>query len=505
MPTVSLPARALTDPSGQAAVASRALPRLLFACLASLIMAGCSSSAQPRTPAAAPIPAHWPALADTTASAGNASDMAWQDYFHDPLLQQLISTALENNRDLRIAILRTEQARAAFNIQRAGQFPELGITAQGARSRVPGDLNLSGQSVVASEYRAEVGLNSWELDLWGRVRSLKTSALEQWLATEAGQHATELVLIAQVADGYLLLRELKERVALAQRSLHSRQESLRIFSRRHEVGSASQLEVTQVQTLLTQAQSLLAQLEQARASARHALGVLVGADPGPLPASGPFDETLIMAQLEPGLPSDLLHARPDLIAAEHRLHAADADIAAARAAFFPRIALVGGLGSASSELDGLFAAGSRAWSFAPVLSLPIFDGGRRRANLSLSEVRKEIAVAEYELRIQHAFREVADALAARHWLQQQRDIAAAALQAQSERARLAQLRYDNGATSYLEVLDSQRDLLSAEQQLVQSRRALLSSQVALYAALGGGTLAKASPPPATPPSSPLSR
>ena len=201
----------------------------------------------------------------------------WRDYFTDPLLQRLIETALGNNRDLRVAALRAEEARAAFQIQRADQFPGLGLGVQGARARVPGDLNYYGQSVVGSEYRAEVGLSSWELDLWGRIRNLKDAALQQWLATDAGRQAVELALIVQVADGYLGLRELDERVAIARRTVDSRAESYRIFQRRQEVGSTSRLDLTQVQTLLTQAQALLAQLERARASQYHALAQLVGA------------------------------------------------------------------------------------------------------------------------------------------------------------------------------------------------------------------------------------
>lgn len=456
-------------------------------------LAGCGTLA-PRPPEIAPpIPSDWIGLADTRNAVSPASTIGWEFYYRDPLLQQLIRTALDNNRDLRIAALRAEEARAAFRIQRSEQFPAIGIGAQGARARVPGDLSTTGTSGVGGEYRAEVGVSSWELDLWGRVHNLKTSALEQWLASEAGRHAAELALVTQVADGYLGLRELDERVALARRTVDTRTESFRIFSRRFEVGSASKLELTQVQTLLTQAQSLLAQLELAHANQAHALGQLVGAHPGPLPDAAPFDETLVLAELLPGLPSDLLIARPDIIAAEHQLRAANANVGAARAAFFPRIALTGSWGSASAELDGLFESGSRAWTFVPTLSLPIFDGGRRRANLALSEVRQDMAVAEYEKRIQTAFREVADGLAARRWLSEQRDVQRIALDAAAERARLAQLRYDNGSATYLEVLDAQRDLLAAEQQLVQARRALLSSQVALYAALGGGSQAPALP------------
>ena len=366
-----------------------------------------------------PVPDHWLGYVAADASGANAAELSWQAYCRDPVLQRLIETALVNNRDLRVAALRAEEARAAFRIQRADQFPGFGIDAQSARARVPGDLSATGQSVVAGEYRAEVGLSSWELDLWGRVRSLKASALQRWLATEAGARAVELALIGQVADGYLGLRELDERVMLARRTVEAHEESYRIFGRRHDVGATSRLELTQVQTLLTQAQALLAQLELARANQLHALGQLLGAHPGPLPEAAPFDETLVLAELAPGLPSDLLASRPDIAAAEHLLRAAGADVGAARAAFFPRIALTGSWGTASAELDGLFDSGSRAWTFLPTLSLPIFDAGRRRANLELSEVRRDIAVAQYEKSIQTAFREVADALAARHWLAEQ--------------------------------------------------------------------------------------
>jgi NodT family efflux transporter outer membrane factor (OMF) lipoprotein len=275
-------------------------------------------------------------------------------------------------------------------------------------------------------------------------------------------------------------------VQIARQSVASREESYRIFQRRYEVGSTARLDVTQVQTLLTQAQSLLAQLEQQRATQINALRLLVGGDPGIEPQQEPFDETTVLAELDAGLPSTLLTSRPDIIAAEHRLLAANANIGAARAAFFPRIALTGSFGSASAELDGLFESGSKSWAFVPTVSLPIFDGGRRQANLELSEVRRDMAVAEYEKAIQNAFREVADALAAHHWLRQQLEVQLVGRDAQAERARLAQLRYDRGSAAYLEVLDAQRDLLDVRQQVVQTRRALLTSQIALYSALGGG-------------------
>ena len=458
-------------------------------------LAGCGTLAPRPAEVAPPIPADWIGLAEADAAATPAAVVGWEAYFRDPLLQRLIRITLDNNRDLRIAALRAEEARAAFRIQRSEQFPALGVNAQGARARVPGGLNASGVSVVGGEYRAEVGLSSWELDLWGRVHHLKTSALEQWLASEAGRHAVELALVAQVADGYLGLRELDERVALARRTVDTRAESFRIFSRRFEVGAASKLELTQVQTLLTQAQALLAQLELARAQQAHALGQLVGAHPGPLPEAAPFDEALVLSELSPALPSDLLIARPDIIAAEHRLRAANANIGAARAAFFPRISLTAQFGTVSDELSGLFKSGSWAFSLAPQLALPIFDAGRNQAGLESARAGREIAVAQYEKSIQTAFREVADALAGQATLQEQVDAQRAQAQADAKRFELSDLRYRNGVASYLDLLDAQRSLFATQQSLVVTRLQQLQNQVTLYKVLGGGWTAPAEETP----------
>ncbi|MGG4773132.1 efflux transporter outer membrane subunit [Alcaligenaceae bacterium 429] len=457
--------------------------------LAVLALSGCMSLAPNYEAPPSPIPAQWPVdtKSDQNLNASVAASLPWQSYFTDPQLQQLIQVALENNRDLRLAILRMEEAQAAFRIQRADQLPTVNVGGQGARGRVPADLSPTGRSRVGSEYRAEVGFNSWEIDLWGRVRNLKDAALQRWLATEAAQQAVRVALISQVADGYFQLRGLDEREALAQRTVETREKSYRIFKRRYEEGATSRLDLTQVETLLHQAQALHVSLQQARAAQWHALYQLVGTDislPESLP---PLDTKNAMVALTPGLPSDLLLNRPDVMAAEHQLRAANADIGAARAAFLPRIALTSSLGTASAELDDLFSSGSRAWTFVPVISLPIFDTGRRQANLDIAEVRHSMQVAEYEKTIQTAFREVSDALSAQYWLSEQLIIQRKAEQAQAERARLAQLRYDNGSAAYLEVLDAERDLLAAGQQLVQVRYELLASQVGLYAALGGGT------------------
>lgn len=456
---------------------------LATALATTLALAGCASMAPPYAPPPLPVAAQYP---ETDPAGAHAADIAWQAYFADARLQALIAQALASNRDIRIAALRVEEARAAYGIQRAEQFPTIALGASGSRARVPDDLSPTGRAMTSAQYQAGLNVSAWELDFWGRVRSLKDSALQTLLASDEARRAVGVALVAQVANGYLGLRELDERVALARATVDSRAESLRIFTRRFEVGSISKLDLTQVETLLSQALSLSAQLEQARAVQAHALAQLVGGPVDLTPDTRRFDDASVLQPLHAGLPSALLTQRPDLMAAEHQLRAAQANIGAARAAFFPTISLTAAYGTASAELSGLFDSGSGAWNFAPRLVLPIFDADRIRANMDLAEVRRDVAVANYEKSVQGAFREVADALSNRRWLALQVDIGKTTLAAQSERARLAKLRYDNGAAPYLEVLDAQRDLLTVEQQLVQTRRALLSSQVSLYAALGGG-------------------
>lgn len=476
---------------------SRRGGRLARACAAAaaLLLAGCASMAPPYETPPLPVAARYPADAPGPATGAHAASVAWRAYFTDPQLQQLITQALESNRDLRITILRVQEARAVYGIQRADSWPTLGLGADASRSRVPRDLSFTGEPLVSSQYQVGLGVNAWELDFWGRVRSLQDAALQNYLATDAGRRAATLLLVAQVADGYLSLRALDERLVLAQHTMATREESLRIFTRRYEAGSTSKFDLTQMRTLLDQAQSLDAQLQRTRAELSHALTLLIGAPADLSPAAGRLEALAFTQPPAAGLPSDLLADRPDIAAAEHRLRAAGANIGAARAAFFPRITLTGNFGTASAELDGLFASGSHAWSFAPSLSLPIFDGGRLQSNLDLNEVRRDIAVADYERSVQTAFREVSDALSAREWLARQVQIQQSTLATQTERARLANLRYRNGATAFIEVLDAQRDLLEVEQQLVQTRRALLSADVSLYTALGGGSreLAAAAP------------
>lgn len=451
------------------------------------VLAGCSLNPAYERPAL-PTAGTYPDATETAAPAAlRVERLPWQGFFTDPVLQRVIHQALENNRDLRTAVARISEARAAYGIRRADLLPNLGAGAFYSRSRTPADLSLIGSPLDLEQYEISLDLSVWELDFWGRVRSLTQAALESYLATEAARRAATISLIAQTANTYLIARELDERVDIARKTLALREDSWRIARRRYEVGAASRLEAVQAETLRNQAQADLAALQRLRDLNRNALVLLTG-------NSYTEAEDRALSEIErefptyiaPGLPSALLADRPDIIAAEHRLKAAHAEIGAARAAFFPNIALTGSLGTASTELSGLFGSGSGIWSFVPSLTVPIFQGGRLRAGLDLAEARRNLAVAEYERTVQVAFREVADALAERRRLGEQTAALRATLDAQAERVRLAVLRYQNGAAPYLEVLEAERERFTVEQALVQTRRELLSSCVNLYAALGGG-------------------
>lgn len=464
----------------------------IAAATAALLLAGCASLAPDYERPEAPVPQRFEAsqAGAEPAQATTVADLPWRDYFTAPELQRLIAQALERNRDLRSAMLRVQEARAAWGITRAERVPAVGMGLESERGRVPAELSITGQPMVASQHQLGVGIASWELDFWGRIRSLDEAAVQNYLATEEAQRAATLLLVSQVADSYLGLRELDQRVHLAEQALATRAESRRVFRRRQEVGASSELELVQAELLWQQAQALLAQLKLQRSTQMNALAVLVG-EPGlELPASRqPLAELAAFQPLAPGLPSQLLENRPDILAAERALQAANAQIGAARAMFFPRIALTGLAGTASAELDGLFASGSRAWRFAPSVSLPIFDGGRRQANLELSEVRREEALNRYEQAIQGAFRDVADALAARQWLDEQLQTLRGIEATLVRRAELAKRRFDAGSARYFEVLDAERDLLAAQQDVVKAEHALMTAQLKLYAALGGGSRA----------------
>jgi multidrug efflux system outer membrane protein len=470
--------------------------RHLILIAVAITMTGCATLAprytRPPLPVAPAYPTPDPAIPNPA-----TATTAWRNYFTDQRLQQVIALALSNNRDLRQAAHRVQGARAVYGIQRADLFPTVDAGSNVIRTRLPGDPSLTGPAVNLTYKQVVLSTVGWEVDFWGRVRNLKDVALQEYFATEGARRAVMVSLIADVADAWFRVRELDERILLARSTVTSRAESFRLFTRRVEVGSTSRLDLTQVEVLLRQAESLLAQLEQERDSLAHALTLLVGT-PAPLPfAEEPFNDQGMMQELRVGLPSELLQSRPDIISAEHELVAAHANIGAARAAFFPSVVLTGSGGTASFELNGLFLASgfsseglftstSATWSFLPNISVPIFDWGRRRNNLKLADARRNGAVANYEKTIQTAFRDVSDALSNKQWLTEQLRVQQATLAAETERARLATLRYQTGSAPFLDVLDAERDVLSTDQEVVQVRRELLSSRVRLYQALGGG-------------------
>ena len=425
----------------------------------------------------APVPATFPYPGTQQGAA--AKELPWQQFFADERLKALIAKALANNRDLRIAILNIEQARAQYDIRRADQLPSVGLNVAG--SRTPG---AGGGTTTA--YTAGLAFIAWEIDLFGRVASLGEAALAQYLATEEGRKAAQVTLIASVANAWLNLAADEELLELTRQTLATREESLRLTRLRFENGASSEIDFRQAQSLAESARALHAQLQRQRAANLNALGLLVGEAVGPDYRVGITTEAMRLPDLPAGTPSEVLVQRPDVRQAEQQLVSANANIGAARAAFFPRISLTGGVGTASGDLSGLFKGGSWGWTVAPSLVQPIFDAGRNRAGLASAQAGRDIALAQYERAIQSAFREVADALAGRATLGDQVQAQAAVVQAEAARMRLAQLRYEGGVASYLDLLDAQRSLFAAQQALVQARLARLQNQVQLYRALGGG-------------------
>lgn len=410
-----------------------------------------------------------------------AADLEWRRFFADARLQRLIEIALQNNRDLRVAILNIEQARAQYQVRRADQLPGVGVLASGSRGP-----NSKGE--ISSTYMAGLSVTSYELDFFGRVNELSKAALGEYLATEEARKNVHITLIASVANIYMSLLADDELLALTRQTLKAREESFKLIQLKFEHGVVSELDLRQGESLVETAHVALAQQMRQRAVDQNALVLLVGQGlPADLPASNATLHTMqIGAELSPGLPSDLLTRRPDIRQAEQQLMAANANIGAARAAFFPRISLTGSAGSVSDELSGLFKSGSFAWTVAPQLLLPIFDAGRNRANLDIAKATRDIRVAQYEKAVQLAFREVADALAGQATYGEQLRAQRAQADAEAVRYKLSDLRYNNGASSYLDLLDAQRSLFAAQQAEVQTNLASLQNQVTLYKVLGGG-------------------
>jgi len=473
-------------------------PRLLQLCAALAlagVLGGCSLAPTYERPQA-PVETSYPAKAEGNKEL-EAVNLGWRQFFPDQRLQSLIAVALENNRDLRTAVLNIEEARAQYQITRANLLPNLNVAGSAARSRTPASQSLTGQPYISNSYQVGLAIPAFELDFFGRVRSLKDAALETYLATEEALQAAQISLVAQVAQAYLAERSYAEQLLLAEQTLKSRETDIELAKKRLDVGASSALDYRLTQTLVEQARVAKAQLERQRAQADNALTLLVGKRVTDLPPAQLLSDEQIVTDIPAGLPSDLLTNRPDIRQAEHSLQAANANIGAARAAFFPRISLTGSYGSASNTLGGLFESGSGAWTFGPQLSLPIFDFGRNSANLDLSEVRKNKAVAAYEKTIQTAFREVADALVARGSLDDQVKAQEAFLDAQLERKKLTDLRFQNGIASSLDQLDAQRELFSAQQALIQARQLRLNNAIDLYKALGGGLNENTVPPVAS--------
>ncbi|MDP2246226.1 AdeC/AdeK/OprM family multidrug efflux complex outer membrane factor [Pseudomonas sp.] len=461
---------------------------LVSIAVATLVLSGCSLIPDYQQPPA-PMASQWPqgqAYAPNEAADIAAAEQGWREYFRDPALQQLIETALLNNRDLRVAALNIEAYRAQYRIQRADLLPALSADGSGSRQRLPADVAPSGSAGISSQYSATLGVSAYELDLFGRVRSLSQQALETYLSSEEARRSTQISLVASVANAYLTWQADQALLQLTQDTLKTFEESYRLTLRSSEIGVASALDLSQSRTSVEAARVKLAQYQRLVAQDRNGLALLLGSGlPADLPAGQPLDAELL-SQLPAGLPSDLLQRRPDILEAEHLLKAANANIGAARAAFFPRISLTANAGSLSPDLSGLLGNGSGTWLFQPQISLPIFNAGSLRASLDYSKIQKEISVARYEKSIQTAFQEVADGLAARQTYQQQLQAQRDLVEANQDYYRLAERRYRIGIDSNLTFLDAQRSLFSAQQALITDRLAQLASEVNLYKALGGG-------------------
>ncbi|CAG9270565.1 efflux transporter outer membrane subunit [Paraburkholderia unamae] len=431
-----------------------------------------------------------------SANGAAATDIGWREFFVDPRLQQLVDIALKNNRDLRVSVLNVEAARAQYQIARADLFPAINGVGTDTRTRTPKDLLTNPNSPNPySVYNVGVQA-SWELDFWGRIRSLKDQALAQYLSTAYARKAAEITLVSEVADQYLVMLSDDDLLKVTQETLKTAQDSYNIAKAQFETGTGTELDLRQAQTVVENAQANMQAQLRARAQAENALVLLIGEPlPADLPQGLPLDGQALLNDIPAGLPSDLLTRRPDIMQAEETLLAANANIGAARAAFFPKISLTAAFGSESLSLGGLFKAGTAAWSFVPQITLPIFEGGSNIANLQLANVEKRIEIANYEKSIQSAFREVADGLAARGTYDEQIAALERSTFANQRSLTLSELRYKNGVDSYLPVLAAQTSLYTAQQSLVTARLARLTNLVDLYRALGGGWIANAGETP----------
>jgi len=471
---------------------------LIVACGASLL-GGCTLAPKYSRPDA-PVPADWPAGAayeeQGATDEPTPAEVGWRDFLPDPKLRKVIETALVNNRDLRVAALNVRKARALYGVQRAGLFPTINAVGSGSEHRASSDFTAPGARRTGKQYSVDLGAVAWEIDFFGRIRSLADEALEDYLATEQAHHSARLLLVSSVARAYLTLAADREALALSRRTLATQKEAYELARRRYDLGVATELDLRRAQAPVEAARGDIARYSQSAARAANALRLLVGS-PIPddlLPAK--LDGVEPPAQVSAGLSSEVLLARPDIVAAEHRLKGSYARIGAARAAFFPRISLTSTIGAASLQLSNLFAGGMGTWTYGPQIVMPIFDARTWSAHRA-SKVEREIAVAEYERAIQAAFREVADALAVCGTVDERVAAQEALVKALSDTHRLSLARFDKGIDSYLGVLDAQRSLFDAQQGLISLRLLQLASRIRLYAVLGGGWQAKEDEEPST--------
>ncbi|HVU28539.1 MAG TPA: AdeC/AdeK/OprM family multidrug efflux complex outer membrane factor [Verrucomicrobiae bacterium] len=458
-----------------------------FLTLVGIALSGCTLAPKYERPAA-PVSTNWPDGSTYNNSATNAvADIGWREFFHDPRLQELIELSLTNNRDLRVAVLNVEQSRAQYRIERAALFPNIDASGNYIRQRTSKDFLLPGEPVLSSQYSVSLGTTAYEVDLFGRIRSLKTAALENYFATEEARKSAQIALVAEVANQYLAERAFEEELQMTRQTLDAVQNSYNLIKQSYDVGVSSELDLRSAEAQVESAKANAAAFEQQRDQAQHALTLLVGEPlPADLPPPQSLNEQRLLTDLPPGLPSDLLQRRPDILAAEHELKSANANIGAARAAFFPAIKITADAGFSSAQLSSLFDAGSGMWLFNPQITLPIFEGGRNKANLDVAKISKLIEVANYEKAIQTAFREVADALTAKKFLDEQLADQTALVKAEQRRYDLADVRYRNGVDDYLVVLTAQQDLFTAQRNQIVTQYARFSNLIGLYQALGGG-------------------
>ena len=464
--------------------------RFSLLAITAVLLTGCTLAPKYTRPEA-PVPASWPSgpaydNAQAAPGAQAAADLRWREFFTDERLRSIIEEALKNNRDLRMASLNVERARALYGIQRAELFPTVDAVGSGSKQHVPADLSSSGKAATTTQYDVNLGISSWEIDFFGRIRSLKDAALQEYLATEQARHGAQILLVSGVANAYLAFAADRENLRLAQSTLDTQKAAYDLIRRRFDVGLSPELDLRQAQTRVDSARVDFAVYSRLAAQDENALDLLVGAK---VPANLLPDNLSLVSpirEISPGVSSDVLLHRPDILQAEDLLKAANANIGAARAALFPRISLTTAFGTASGELSGLFKSGSERWNFSPQVVAPIFDA-RAWSALEAVKVERKIALARYEKSIQTAFREVADALAVRGTLEDQMSAQQSLVEAASVTYRLSTARYMKGIDSFLGVLDAQRSLYAAQQGLIAVRLTRFANQVRLYAVMGGGS------------------